>query len=396
MSASLDLIRQALVELVDGENADTVESQAAATNICTMALSDVQEKDRDMVASLLFNSERGILGFLKRSLDKSIHANAKVIFLEFTAEYISRSPSALTPFILDIKKVCLSLFLNDNVAKVKKAAILPIKILLPSSQKTIDPSVLDIQGLFAKLYTVYATQQTKTASTVKAEILELMGIIARYYPTVAEERSSTLLRWCITVIQDQLKPGSKYEMSLVAGALLGLDNTLFSFSNKVERDIRTILDLVMKLINIPEDLSRFATPVAALDLFAHHISLFRPHLIDIYEWIYQKITGYCEHSSSRMYKTGFQALDVFLKEMAEILTSSPITEREYNCFLFFTTNFTQILRTDVVSSATQYKAMSVAIRGYGYFAAPCKLISPDQLPFLLTHLLKKSAFLVST
>jgi len=40
--------------------------------------------------------------------------------------------------------------------------------------------------------------------------------------------------------------------------------------------------------------------------------------------------------------------------------------------------------------------MSVAIRGYGYFAAPCKQISPDQLPLLLTHLLKRSAFLVSS
>ncbi|KAG0339299.1 hypothetical protein BG004_006877 [Podila humilis] len=78
-----------------------------------------------------------------------------------------------------------------------------------------------------------------------------------------------------------------------------------------------------------------------------------------------------------MYKSGFAALDVFLKE-------------------FFTTNFTQILRADVISSGTQYKAMSVAIRGYGYFAAPCKQISPDQLPLLLTHLLKKSAFLVSS
>lgn len=40
--------------------------------------------------------------------------------------------------------------------------------------------------------------------------------------------------------------------------------------------------------------------------------------------------------------------------------------------------------------------MSVAIRGYGYFAAPCKKISPDQLPSLLSYLLSKSGFLVSS
>jgi len=57
----------------------------------------------DMAASLLFNSERGILYFLKRSLDKSVHVAAKSTFLEFTAEFISRSPNTITPYIVEIK-----------------------------------------------------------------------------------------------------------------------------------------------------------------------------------------------------------------------------------------------------------------------------------------------------
>jgi len=56
-----------------------------------------------MASSLLFNPERGILYFLKKSLDKSIHVGAKSTFLEFTAEFISRSPNAITPFLVDIK-----------------------------------------------------------------------------------------------------------------------------------------------------------------------------------------------------------------------------------------------------------------------------------------------------
>ncbi|KAG0357941.1 hypothetical protein BG005_002930 [Podila minutissima] len=374
--SSLELIRQALVELVDdmnGENPDNVDSQAAATNICNMALADVKPKEADMVTSLLFNPDQGIVYFLKKSLDKSAHIAAKVIFLEFTAEYISRSPSAMTHFI----KVCLSLFLNDQSAKVKRAAILPIKILLPTCCKVIDPLALDINTLFTKLYTVYATQQAKTGSTVKAEILELMGIIARYYPKSMEDRSATLMRWCLTVGQDQLKPGAKVDMSHLAGALIGLDNCLYSFSDKITRDIPLLLQLVKKLVNVPDDMSRYAVPIAALDLFTHHVQLFRANLIDVYEWMYHKIAGFCAHPASKMHKCGFAALDVFLKE-------------------FFTTNFTQILRADVISSGTQYKAMSVAIRGYGYFAAPCKKISPDQLPSLLSYLLSKSGFLVSS
>ncbi|KAF8935223.1 hypothetical protein BGZ52_000691 [Haplosporangium bisporale] len=359
--SSLELIRQALVELVDemnGENPDNVDSQAAATNICNMALADVKSGEADMVISMLFNPDQGIVYFLKKSLDKSAHNAAKVTFLEFTAEYISRSPSAMTHFIIEIK-----------ATKVKRAAILPIKILLPTCYKVIDPLALDISTLFTKLYTVYATQQSKTASTVKAEILELMGIIARYYPKCMEDRSMTLMRWYLTIGQDQMKPGAKIDMSLMAGALIGLDNCLYSFSDKVTRDIPLLLELIKKLVNVPDDLSRYAVPIAALDLFTHHIQLFRGNLIDVYEWMYQKITGFCAHPTAKMHKCGFSALDVFLKE---------------------------ILRADVINSGTQYKAMSVAIRGYGYFAAPCKQISPDQLPLLLTHLLRRSSFLVSS
>ncbi|KAF9116341.1 hypothetical protein BGX27_003334 [Mortierella sp. AM989] len=395
MSSPLDLIRLTLVELIDemnGENPDNVDSQAAATNICNMTLTDLKGDEIDMATSLLFNPDKGIMYFLRKALDKSAHGVAKVTFLEFTAEFISRSPNSITPYI----RTCLALFLNDSLARVRKASILPIKILLSSCNKMIDPEALDINGLFEKIYEAYGSQQSKMASTVKAEVLEVLGIIARYFPKVAERRQVMIVRWCLTTINDQLKPGAKQELILVAGALVGLDNCLYSFADKATKDVPAILQLIKTLVNVPEDLSRFATPVAALDLFAHHIHLFRPKLIEIYEWMYQRIASYCEHSHNGMSKCGYNSLDVFLQEMASVLTESQITEREYNCFLFFTTNFTQIISTEVIASTAQYKAMSVAIRGYGYFAAPCKHIAPDLLKNLLAQLLRKSSFLVSS
>ncbi|KAF9986247.1 hypothetical protein BGZ75_002051 [Mortierella antarctica] len=264
MSSPLDLIRLSLVELVDdmnGDSPDNVDSQAAATNICNMALSDLKEDEMDMATSLLFNPEKGIL--------------------------------------------------------------------------MIDPEALDISGLFEKLFTAYGTQQSKMASTVKAEVLEVLGVVSRHFPKVAEERCTVVLRWYLSAIQDQLKPGGKQELSLIAGAVGGLDSFLFSFADKASKDVPTILHIIKTLVNVPEDLTRFATPVET-------------------------------------------------------------TEREYNCFLFFTANFTQIISTEVITSTAQYKAMSVAIRGYGYFAAPCKQIAPDLLKNLLSQLLRKSSFLVSS
>ncbi|KAG0050163.1 hypothetical protein BGZ83_005055 [Gryganskiella cystojenkinii] len=398
MSTPLDLIRLTLVELIDdmnGESNDHVDSQAAAINICNMALSDLKEDELDMAASLLFNSEKGILYFLKRSLDKSIHVAAKSTFLEFTAEFINRSPNTITPYIVDIKTVCLYLFLHDSAAKVRRPALLPIKMILASCNTLIDPEALEIGALFKKVSECYLSQQSKMVATVKAEVLEVLGLIARFYPKIAPEKYPMVIRWCLGTVQTQLQ-SSKQELTLIAGAILGLDGCLYNFAEKVANDVPTILQLIKTLVNVPDDLSRFATPIAALDLFSHHIHLFRKYLIDIYDWMYQRIAAYCEHSHTSMSKSGYNALDVFLREMADLLTNSPTTEREYNCFLFFTTNFTQILSTESARSYSQFKAMSVAIRGYGYFAAPCKKIAPDQLKFLLSHLLKKSAFLISS
>lgn len=69
------------------------------------------------------------------------------------------------------------------------------------------------------------------------------------------------MRWYLTIGQDQMKPGAKIDMSLMAGALIGLDNCLYGFSDKVTRDIPLLLELIKKLVNVPDDLSRYAVPI---------------------------------------------------------------------------------------------------------------------------------------
>jgi len=69
------------------------------------------------------------------------------------------------------------------------------------------------------------------------------------------------MRWCINSVQDQLKPGAKQELALIAGAITGLDNCLYNFSEKAAKDVPVILQLVKTLVNVPEDISRFAAPI---------------------------------------------------------------------------------------------------------------------------------------
>lgn len=172
--------------------------------------------------------------------------------------------------------------MNDGMARIKKSSILPLKILLSSCTKMIDPDTLDITGLFDKLFEAYGTQQSKMASTVKAEVLELLGLIGKHFPKVVEkrERHVTLLRWCLNTIQDQLNRGTKQELTLVAGAVVALDNCLYSFADKVAKDVPTILRHIRILVNVPEDLSRFATPIGTTSVLSQQ-ALFDSMFLDI-------------------------------------------------------------------------------------------------------------------
>lgn len=126
----------------------------------------------------------------------------------------------------------------------------------------IDPEALDIAGLFLKCYTAYATQQTKMGGTVKAEVLEVLGMVARYFPTIAADRLEAVIRWCMTTVETQLSAGGKQELSLVAGAVIGLDNCLYSLSSEIAASkVPDIMKFVKTLVDVPEDLSRYAAPV---------------------------------------------------------------------------------------------------------------------------------------
>ncbi|KAG0227795.1 hypothetical protein BGW42_002714 [Actinomortierella wolfii] len=395
MATPLDILRHSLLELndyVSGVSGDSqggiahVDTRAIAIDITNLARSDLKPDELG-----------GILRFIKLSADKNEHIPAKVEFLEFIAEQINKKIDSTAPFFADIRNTCLALFVNDQAAKVKVAALQPIKAILTSYSSTLDRDALDIRGIFDRLFSVYTTQQSKLGSTVKAVILEVLGIIAHYFSDIdiVQSRQPQLFRWYLATIQGQMKAGAKQELVLLAGALSGLDHLMFSFSDRTtKRDQQAILEEIKKIVNVPEDLSRLAAPVAALDLFANHITLFHEQLIDIYQIMYQRIANFCTHSNYMMSKCGYRSLDIFLQEMALVLKASPDGAKERNCFWFFMTNFTQMMNTESPDSSARYKAVSVAIRGYGYFAAPCKrMLSKDDLEQLLDQLLKKSTFM---
>ncbi|KAF9159945.1 hypothetical protein DFQ26_006027, partial [Actinomortierella ambigua] len=377
MATPLDILRHSLFELNDylsGASGDSqtgithVDTRAIAIDIANLARSDLKPDELEMACSLLFSQTTGILRFLRLSTDKNEHIPAKGEFLEFIAEQIGRKTDATVPFMTDIK-----------AAKVKVAALQPIKAILTTYHSTLDRDALDVR--------------------VKAAILEVIGVIAHHFSDIdlVQNRQAQLFRWYLAAIQGQMKAGAKQELVLLAGALSGLDHFMFSFADRAsKRDHQAVLEEVKKIVNVPEDLSRLGAPIAALELFANHITLFHDQLIDIYPLMYQRIANFCTHSNNSMSKCGYRSLDIFLQEIALVLAASPDGVKERNCFWFFMSNFTQMMNAEGPDSSARYKAVSVAIRGYGYFAAPCKrMLSKDDLEKLLDQLLKKSSFMFS-
>ncbi|RUP50947.1 hypothetical protein BC936DRAFT_136979 [Jimgerdemannia flammicorona] len=302
----------------------------------------------------------------------------------------SRSTSALNALssssLRDIlSNACVTLFTSDLSNKVKHATFDPMIALLDTCAHNLDADKLDVKNLFEKYFKDYATMQSKLSAGVKSSILQLLGIITRYYSQYTSALAAQLLRFFVTTMEHQLFKAKNADAFILAGAFRGLDSFLFSERKKLEasmKDLRTVYSCIKIVIDLPEDLVRYDVPRAGLQLIINHLDIFRPYLLEDVRSIYINLRALCDHKNDDMSKLAYKAL----------LASQVGGPKELDCFWFFMTQFANALKADKI----EVRDLSIAIRGYGYFAAPCKkYMNEEQLQTLLSHLLKKSAWFYS-
>ncbi|MEJ1281700.1 protein kinase DNA activated catalytic polypeptide [Cricetulus griseus] len=293
--------------------------------------------------SLVFSREFGLLVFIRKSLNIDEFRDCREEALKFLYVFLEKIDQKVMHYSLDIKNTCTSVYTKDRTAKCKISALdLLIKLLkILRSSRLMDE--FKIGELFNKFYGELASK-TKLPDTVLEKVYELLGVLGEVHPSEMINHSENLFR-----------------------AFLG--------------ELKTQIEM-----------KRYAVPLAGLRLFTLHASQFTACLLDNYVTLFEVLSKWCSHTNMELKKAAHSALESFLKQIS--FTVAEDAELHKSQLRYFMEQFYKIIR----NADSNNKELSIAIRGYGLFAGPCKAINAKDVDFMYVELIQrcKQMFLTQT
>nr|XP_008542419.1 PREDICTED: DNA-dependent protein kinase catalytic subunit-like isoform X2 [Equus przewalskii] len=345
--------------------------------------------------SLVFSKDFGLLVFVRKSLSIDEFRDCREEILKFLYIFLEKIGQKITPYSLDIKNTCTSVYTKDKAAKCKIPALdLLIKLLQTlRSSRLMDE--FRVGELFTKFYGELALK-TKIPDTVLEKIYELLGVLGEVHPSEMISNSEQLFRAFLGELKSQMTSTVREpKLPVLAGCLKGLSSLMCNFTKSMEEDPQTsreIFDFALKAIRPQIDLKRYAVPLAGLCLFTLHASQFSTCLLENYVSLFEVLSKWCGHTNIELKKAAHSALESFLKQVSFMVAKD--AERHKNKLQYFMEQFYGIIRNMDSNS----KDLSIAIRGYGLFAGPCKVINAKDVDFMYVELIQrcKQLFLTQT
>uniref|UniRef100_A0A8C3EIM9 DNA-dependent protein kinase catalytic subunit n=1 Tax=Corvus moneduloides TaxID=1196302 RepID=A0A8C3EIM9_CORMO len=328
----------------------------AETCVASMASSE-----QALHLSLVFSQEHGLLVFIHRSLTIEEFRDCREEALKFLCVFMEKVGDKIHPYACNIK-------------------------LLHRLQRSCLMEEMKVREIFNKFYGELAAK-SKIPGTVLEKIYELLGVLGEVQPSDMINNSEKLFRAYLGELRTQMTYATREpKLPLVAGCLRGLGALMYNFTKSVDEDPQTakeIFDFAMKAINPQVDQKRYAVPLAGLQLFSWHAAQFGALLLDNYVSLYEAMCKWCGHTHQELKKASYSALDSFLKQISLMVAKD--AELHKSKLQFFMEQFYGIIRRMDSSS----KELSIAIRGYGLFAAPCKAIHSEDVDHIYVELLQR-------
>uniref|UniRef100_A0A8C5VNI8 DNA-dependent protein kinase catalytic subunit n=1 Tax=Microcebus murinus TaxID=30608 RepID=A0A8C5VNI8_MICMU len=329
--------------------------------------------------SLVFSRDFGLLVFVRKSLGIDEFRDCREEILKFLCIFLEKIGQQIEPYSLDIKNTCTSVYTKDRAAKCKIPALdLLIKLLqtLRSSRLMDD---FKIGELFTKFYGELAVK-TKIPDTVLEKVYELVGVLGEVHPSEMINNSENLFRAFLGELKIQMTSAVREpKLPVVAGCLKGLSSLLCNFTKSMEEGIAWLPVSLKRMI----DLKRYAVPSAGLRLFALHASQFSTCLLDNYISLFEVLSKWCGHTNVELKKAAHSALESFLKQVSFMVAKN--AEMHKSKLQYFMEQFYGIIR----NMDSNNKELSIAIRGYGLFAGPCKLVNAKDVDFMYVELIQR-------
>ncbi|XP_066575742.1 DNA-dependent protein kinase catalytic subunit isoform X2 [Amia ocellicauda] len=352
----------------------------------------VSKNENELVlqTSLIFSKEDGLLSFLRKSLNYEDFRDVREETLKLVLTFIEKIKYNVKGweknYAVDIKDMCLVLYTKDKAAKCRVPALDLLIKLLHISKDCCGAQDLKVGEIFNKFYGELS-QKSRIPDTVLGNIYELLGVLGEVQPCDMVNNSEKLYRAYLGELKSQITSTTKEpKLPLVAGCLKGLTALMVNFTKSMEEDPKTsqeIFDYALKSISPQTEFKRYAVLFAGLKLFARHAAQFSSCLMDNYRSVFEVMSKWCGHTNGEIKKTGYFALESFLKQVAILVAEN--AEVHKSKLKFFMHQFCSIIKT----TESTNKELSIAIRGYGLFAAPCKVVCPNDVDFMYTELIQR-------
>ncbi|KAJ0059871.1 hypothetical protein NL108_014572, partial [Boleophthalmus pectinirostris] len=336
--------------------------------------------------SLLFSKDFGLLCFLKKTLGSDELRDARVDILGFLDKFLDKlSPRVRgweKTYATDIRDTCMVVYTKDKVAKCRAPVLELLIKLLQSTKASTVAADFRVPEIFNRFYSELC-QKNKLPDSVLGKIYELLGVLAEVHPNEMVNNSDKLYKAYLGELKEQMTSSTREpKLFVVAGCLRGLTALMVNFTKTMDEDPATskeIFQYALKAIS-PQVNKIYST---GLRLFGKHAPQFSTCLMDHYKTIFEVMSKLCGHINPEMKKTSYYALEAFLKQVAMLVADN--IEEHKGKLKFFMQRFCGIIKT----MDSTHKELSIAIRGYGLFAAPCKKVCPQDVDLMYTELIQR-------
>ncbi|CAD5112585.1 DgyrCDS1798 [Dimorphilus gyrociliatus] len=362
---------------------DTIASTMSDINeICT---NDVNLDKIDYYNGIIFDKDKGLIKLMKNSMGKDELTDLKSTALTIIHSLISRFDVKMKSYATQIKEIALTLFIREKYSKVKVAAGLLVYELLKITAKNAEE--LNIPQFITKLFEMLSQSQSKLQATTKYHLFRILGYLGELHPEYMMNYSEKLTDLFIKSLKTEITSKTrKPEFQIISGTFYGLSHLLVNFSPSDPTSLQNIFKYINLTIDPEAKISRYECVKAGLSLLGKHIYHFGPFVLKDYERVYDRFHRWIIHKNAEVKHDAAIALTEFMKFLAKELAETGKSKKEnVHMLSFLIKKFKEMLR----SKESSNKEISLAIRGYGLLAKPCKLfLSKAELAIMFNEVIQ--------
>ncbi|KAL9555838.1 hypothetical protein MBANPS3_002175 [Mucor bainieri] len=395
--ATIELLAQRLVEVLENPQLNEQIILQIIKDLGTELMSNLAEKNVDIVCSILFKDKGPVYEFLTKCKNAKSGDLASAVTKAFgiMSVFIEERQKQFQKYANGLMDIAVKTAKTGGNANAKAAAFEVMLVLIKDTNK-YDTSGFKIAEIYKDFSDDYVS--SGKSATVKAKIIELLGSIARYHPEVVDQKQLERLKhWCFENLTLQASKTEKFEHQTSQGYLNCLNSLIcrkdVQLVPKNSNESEKLFHIVLKILQAMSDTTRYGTPVAAMALFTRHARLFSNLLLPNSEKLYVCLYSWAGHHNNEASKNGLLAFEEFIKELSTVLYHNILGDREQATFSTFMARFNDIL--EQADSVDDMYKVSIAIRSVGYFAKILTRVKNADVEALRKSLVKISEWLYS-